>query len=122
LPTTAHLNSNNSDKAEQKMQNDITTLKCLSTAVFTPEKHRKISKPKWHAPWKLYRVICGHLGWVRSVAFEPTNDWFCTGSADRTIKIWDTFTGELKLTLTGHIEQVTGLEVSKRHPYMFSCV
>lgn len=59
--------------------------------------------------------------WVRSIAFDPSNEWFATGSADRTIKIWDTPTGELKLTLMGHIEQVTGLEISPRHPYMFSC-
>ncbi|GAQ83201.1 WD repeat-containing protein [Klebsormidium nitens] len=80
----------------------------------------KWPKPVWHPPWKLYRVISGHLGWVRSVAFEPGNEWFVTGSADRTIKVWDTASGQLKLTLTGHIEQVRGLAVSSRHPYMFS--
>lgn len=31
-------------------------------------------KPKWHAPWKLYRVIAGHLGWVRCAAVEPGNE------------------------------------------------
>mmetsp|Transcript_31760 Transcript_31760/g.38369 ORF Transcript_31760/g.38369 Transcript_31760/m.38369 type:complete len:497 (+) Transcript_31760:270-1760(+) len=81
----------------------------------------KWPKPDWHAPWKLYRVIAGHLGWVRSVAVDPTNEWFVTGSADRTIKIWDLASGQLKLTLTGHIEQVMGLAVSDRHPYLFSC-
>ncbi|KAJ0035097.1 hypothetical protein Pint_24503 [Pistacia integerrima] len=65
-------------------------------------------------------VISGHLGWVRSIAFNPSNDWFCTGSADRTIKIWDVAKGTLKLTLTGHIEQVRGLAVSNKHTYMFS--
>lgn len=33
------------------------------------------------------QVISGHLGWVRSLAFDPSNNWFCTGSADRTIKV-----------------------------------
>lgn len=33
------------------------------------------------------QVISGHLGWVRSIAFDPSNTWFCTGSADRTIKV-----------------------------------
>ncbi|KAJ7539472.1 hypothetical protein O6H91_11G094800 [Diphasiastrum complanatum] len=80
----------------------------------------KWPRPSWHPPWKNYRVISGHLGWVRSIAFDPGNEWFCTGSADRTIKIWDVGTGTLKLTLTGHIEQVRGLAVSPRHPYMFS--
>ena len=31
-------------------------------------------KPKWHPPWKLFRVIAGHLGWVRCVAVEPGNE------------------------------------------------
>jgi len=37
------------------------------------------------------QVISGHLGWVRSIAFDPGNEWFCTGSADRTIKVIVTF-------------------------------
>lgn len=44
--------------------------------------------------------------WVRSIAVDSSNEWFATGSADRTIKIWDLASGQLKLTLTGHIEQV----------------
>lgn len=35
----------------------------------------------------IMQVISGHLGWVRSIAFDPSNKWFCTGSADRTIKV-----------------------------------
>ncbi|KAH8499631.1 hypothetical protein H0E87_015021 [Populus deltoides] len=80
----------------------------------------KWPRPIWRPPWKSYRVISGHLGWVRSIAFDPSNTWFGTGSADRTIKIWDVGSGRLKLTLTGHIEQVRGLAVSQRHTYMFS--
>jgi pleiotropic regulator 1 len=79
------------------------------------------AKPEWHAPWKLMRVISGHLGWVRSLAVEPNNQWFASGAGDRTIKIWDLATGNLRLTLTGHISTVRGLAVSPRHPYLFSC-
>jgi pleiotropic regulator 1 len=71
-------------------------------------------KPTWHAPWKLYRVISGHTGWVRSVAVEPGNEWFATGAADRMIKIWDLASGKLKLSLTGHVSTVRGLVVSPR--------
>ncbi|KAK7416092.1 pre-mRNA-splicing factor prp46 [Neonectria punicea] len=78
-------------------------------------------KPEWHAPWKLMRVISGHLGWVRSLAVEPGNKWFASGAGDRTIKIWDLASGSLRLTLTGHISTVRGLAVSPRHPYLFSC-
>uniref|UniRef100_A0A7S2V5E3 Pre-mRNA-splicing factor prp46 n=1 Tax=Fibrocapsa japonica TaxID=94617 RepID=A0A7S2V5E3_9STRA len=86
----------------------------------------KVPRPEWHAPWRLQAVISGHLGWVRSIAFDPSNEWYVTGSADRTIKIWDLAKcsagaeGGLKLTLTGHINCVRGLAVSPRHPYLFS--
>jgi len=79
-----------------------------------------VPKPEWHAPWKLMRVVSGHLGWVRAIAIDPTNEWFVTGSADRTIKVWDLASGVLKLTLTGHISTIRGLAVSPRSPYLFS--
>lgn len=90
-----------------------------STSLINPDFYVQ-EKPEWHAPWKLMRVISGHLGWVRSVCVEPDNQWFATGSSDRTIKIWDLASGGLKLTLTGHIMAIRGLAVSNRHPYLFS--
>lgn len=51
-----------------------------------PSRERMI-KPQWHAPWKLYRVLSGHTGWVRCVDVEPENKWFATGGADRMIKV-----------------------------------
>lgn len=46
-------------------------------------------RPKWHPHWRCYRVVSGHLGWVRSLAVDPvSNEWFASGAADRTIKIW----------------------------------
>ncbi|KAH9641196.1 hypothetical protein HF086_004583 [Spodoptera exigua] len=75
-----------------------------SGALAVPRKPPAMPKPKWHAPWKLFRVISGHLG-----------------AADRVIKIWDLASGKLKVSLTGHVSTVRGLEVSSRHPYLFSC-
>ena len=92
-----------------------------STTSLLPRRPMTMPKPKWHAPWKLYRVISGHTGWVRCVAIEPGNEWFCTGAADRVIKIWDLASGKLKLSLTGHVSTVRGLAVSARQPYLFSC-
>lgn len=77
-------------------------------------------RPAWHPPWRLYRVLSGHVGWVRSIAFDAENEWFATGSADRTIKIWDSASGKLKLTLTGHIAAIRAIQISSRRPYMFS--
>jgi pleiotropic regulator 1 len=65
-------------------------------------------------------VISGHTGWVRSIAVDPMNQFFVSGSADRTIKFWDLAKGQLKLTLTGHVNTVRALEISDRHPYLFS--
>lgn len=85
-----------------------------------------VPTPKWNAPWQLSTVISSHLGWVRSIAFDPTNDMFATGSADRTIKIFDFAKAcvgaedALKITLTGHISPIRGLAFSPRHPYLFS--
>ena len=52
-----------------------------------PRRPAAMPKPSWHPPWKLYRVISGHQGWVRCLAFEPGNEWFCTGAGDRIIKV-----------------------------------
>ncbi|KAL3315524.1 hypothetical protein Ciccas_005847 [Cichlidogyrus casuarinus] len=85
-----------------------------------PKKAPTMPKPTWHPPWKLFRVISGHSGWVRCCAFDPTNEFFATGAADRMIKIWDFASGTLKLTLTGHISTVRGVVISPRQPYLFS--
>jgi pleiotropic regulator 1 len=86
-----------------------------------------IPVPTWHAPWRLSTVLSSHLGWVRSIAVDPTNRLFATGSADRTIKVWNLASAvvgdearALQLTLTGHISPVRGLAFSPRHPYLFS--
>lgn len=92
----------------------------LSQSLIKRKEARSV-KPDYHPQWKLHRVLSGHLGWVRCVAVDPGNDWFATGAGDRVIKIWNLATGELRLSLTGHISTVRGLAVSNRHPYLFSC-
>ena len=91
-----------------------------TSASLIPRLASKWPRPKWHAPWKLYRVISGTWGWVRSVHVDPRTSG--SSPAPRTAPSRSgTSPGQLRLTLTGHIEQVTGLAVSDRHPYMFSC-
>ena len=92
-----------------------------SGTTIIPRKPAAMPKPEWHAPWKLSRVLSGHIGWVRCLAVEPGNQWFASGSNDRIIKIWDLASGKLKLSLTGHISGVRGVAVSANHPYLFSC-
>ncbi|NXK66740.1 PLRG1 regulator, partial [Sylvietta virens] len=86
-----------------------------------PEKAPTMPKLRWHRPWKLHRVISGHLDCVRGIAVEPGNEWFVTGSADRTIRIWDLASGELRLSLSAHTSTVRGVAVSARQLHLFSC-
>lgn len=102
---------------EPSRPNDPATTVQVRPARARPE----IPKPVWHPPWKLMRVLSGHEGWVRSIAVDPTNEWFASTGNDRLIKIWDLASGTLKLSLTGHISTVRGLAISDRHPYLFSC-
>jgi pleiotropic regulator 1 len=104
-----------------------TTTLVLSSKATSIDTTTNIPIPKWHAPWKLSTVLSSHLGWVRSLAVDPVhNRLLATGSADRTIKIWNlpkaTAGAEdaLQITLTGHISAVRGLAFSERHPYLFS--
>ena len=65
-------------------------------------------------------MISGHHGWVRCLAIDPNNEFFASGGADRTIKLWDLVSGQLKVTFTGHINTVRAICLSERHPYLFS--
>ena len=108
------------DNTRPAQPSTFTSASKLSQAL-TLHKTTRTVKPTYHPPWKLVRVISGHLGWVRSVAVEPGNKWFATGAGDRVVKIWDLASGELKLSLTGHISTVRGLAVYPRHQYLLSC-
>ena len=110
-------------KIDPSPQAQPSTLASHSTLTQALQLHKttRAIKPTYHPQWKLMRVISGHLGWVRSVSVEPGNKWFVSGAGDRVIKVWDLASGELKLSLTGHISTVRGLAVSSRHPYLFSC-
>ncbi len=54
----------------------------------------------------------GHSELVISVAFSPDGKTLASGSADKTIKLWDVATGKLSQTLTGHSDGVYSDEVS----------
>ncbi|CAF1336290.1 unnamed protein product [Adineta steineri] len=135
--TSENTNETVNDTIPHTISNtDVTSTTTMSNALVLASKPQQTSnqlqalvskkpasvmpKPQWHAPWKLMRVISGHLGWVRCVDVEPANEWFVTGAADRVIKIWDLASGTLKLSLTGHVSTVRGVAVSSRQPYLFS--
>eukprot|EP01063_Lacrimia_lanifica_P034791 TRINITY_DN6519_c0_g1_i1.p1 TRINITY_DN6519_c0_g1~~TRINITY_DN6519_c0_g1_i1.p1 ORF type:complete len:488 (+),score=194.85 TRINITY_DN6519_c0_g1_i1:79-1542(+) len=117
------------DKAEEmrkEQEREARRSKALTVLPMSGKELRNMHekstpKPRWHAPWKLHRVIPGHLGWVRTIAVDHSNEWFVTSGNDRTIKVWDLASGRLKLTLTKHISSIRGVAISDRSPYLFSC-
>jgi WD40 repeat protein len=49
-----------------------------------------------------FRILHGHSNRVFSVAFSPNGQFLASGSADRTIKLWNPHTGKCLNTLHGH--------------------
>jgi len=57
-------------------------------------------------------VQTGHTLFVWSIAFSPAGKLLASGSADKTIKLWDVNTGRELRTLSGHISQVASVTFS----------
>ncbi len=58
------------------------------------------------------QTLIGHSEGVNSVAFSQDGQTLASGSADKTVKLWDAQTGVLKRTLTGHSCQVFSVAFS----------
>jgi len=54
----------------------------------------------------------GHEGDVDCAAFSPDLKLLATGSQDKTVRLWETATGEQLAVLTGHTDAVSAVEFS----------
>ncbi len=61
-------------------------------------------------PW--LRSLEGHTGWVTAVAVSPDGRFIVSGSADRTVKVWEAETGRPLRSLEGHTDGVAAVAVS----------
>ncbi len=58
------------------------------------------------------RILRGHTGTVRGVAFSPDGALLATAAEDNTARIWDTTTGTTRTVLEGHTSSVRGVAFS----------
>ncbi len=54
----------------------------------------------------------GHVGEVNAVTFSPDGRTVASGCKDKTVKLWDVASGQLKRTLTGHTGRIESLAFS----------
>ena len=63
--------------------------------------------------WNACRqTLEGHSGWVMSVAISADSTLIASASDDKTVKLWDTATGDCRQTLEGHNDIVNSVAIS----------
>ncbi|MCY4401969.1 MAG: WD40 repeat domain-containing protein [Candidatus Poribacteria bacterium] len=61
---------------------------------------------------KELRLLSGHKGEIKSIAFSPVDQTLASASSDNTIILWNTHTGTIKSILKGHTNKVTSVSFS----------
>ncbi|MBA63992.1 MAG: hypothetical protein CMJ76_16680 [Planctomycetaceae bacterium] len=77
-----------------------------------PSNHQIISGDSWGKlqlhdytqdnPVPIWALENAHDGWIRSIAFSKTGDWFATCGLDQTVRVFNAKNGKEKQVLTGH--------------------
>ena len=62
----------------------------------------------------------GHTRGVAAVAIAPDGTWLASASYDRTVRIWDSQTGDLRTTLTSHTREVTSVAIAPDSAWLAS--
>ncbi|HEV8542260.1 MAG TPA: WD40 repeat domain-containing protein, partial [Verrucomicrobiae bacterium] len=67
------------------------------------------------------KTLDSHRGFVASLAFSPDGKILASGSADQTIKLWNTRTWQEEFTLIGHEDEVWCVDFSPDGKSLVSC-
>jgi WD40 repeat protein len=74
---------------------------CVNAVAFSPDGKQIASGyivtiKLWDAmTGGFQKTVAGHSHWVNAVAFSSNGKGIASGSSDKTIKLWDTTTGDL---------------------------
>jgi hypothetical protein len=60
----------------------------------------------------LRRILSGHINMVESCALSADGRLALSASFDRTLRVWDTATGDCRMVLEGHTGEVRGCALS----------
>jgi WD40 repeat protein/uncharacterized caspase-like protein len=87
------------------------TLSSSVSSETTQKSEFKIATPPVRV-WRCEYTLTDHLDTVNCVAISPDGQTLVSGSADKTIKIWNLKTGRQLLTLEGHSDTVNSVVIS----------
>jgi WD40 repeat protein len=65
-------------------------------------------------------VFEGHCGWVNAIAFAPNGDQLASASNDRTVRLWDTTTGQQIQQFDGHNQYISAIAFSPNNKLVAS--
>ena len=69
----------------------------------------------------LLRVLTGHTGKLLAAAMTPDGSWLATGSDDRTVRIWDTATGQTRIILSSTSDWVAAIAIAPDGRWLATC-
>lgn len=65
-----------------------------------------------HSAWKCIRTLSKHLSSIHSITFNPDGQTLASGSADRTVKVWNVDSIFPRCTLSGHSSLIDAVAFS----------
>lgn len=94
----------------------------FGNAIFLPDGERLVLGPSWGASpliqvrnaatGQVEQRLEGHSDTIYTMALSPDGSMLASGSADRTIRLWDMRTGKTRRSLSGHEKTIRNIAFS----------